>query len=259
MRIFFIVDETYFFLPQWADRVISGLDKEDKVVGITPLITKDKPTFYNQVEKNIFKFPSLSIAMLVYRTGLIILNKFLFDLGLISKPKSIVQVAKKYKIKIVKTLDINSKTYLKNLKNLKPDLIISSCSQIFQDRLLSLPKVTCINRHSALLPSYKGVFPVFWAMLKGERIIGASVHYMTKDIDSGKVIYQIPIKVAQKDTLFILYEKAYQVSVDATLQAIQALKGKQKPRIIKGLRGSYFSFPTQKDWQLFFKKNYRFI
>lgn len=259
MKIFFIVDETYFFLPQWLDEVIQSLKKHHKIIGITPLVTHGKPTFYNYIYKNFPSVGTLSIIKILITYSFILLRKFLFLLNFSINPMSIVQVAKKHKIKTIITKDVNDSMYLDKLKKLKPDIIISSCSQIFHKELLSLPKNGCINRHSGLLPSYGGVFPVFYAMINNEKYIGVTVHRMEQVIDAGSILYQQKIQINKTDTLFSLYEKAYRASISVTLSAIKVICSNQKPHIIKGGLPSYYSFPKKTDWDKFKKLGLQFI
>lgn len=259
MRIFFIVDETLFFLPQWLDKIIGSLNKDYQVVGITPLVTRGKPTFYNYIYRNILAIGPFSIIKLLMVSLSIIFKKTLFFLRISSAPMSIRQVADKYKTKVITTNNVNSAIYIDQIKKLEPDLIISSCSQIFRKDILSLPKIGCINRHSGLLPSYAGVFPVFYAMINREKYIGVTIHHMLQSIDAGAIIYQEKIQISKKDTLFSLYEKAYDASVDAILASLGVISGHKKPYVIRGVMPSYYSFPKRDDWNKFRKLGLKFI
>ena len=259
MKIFFIVDETSFFLPQWLDGVIENLKKHHGIIGITPLITHGKPTFYNYIYKNFLSIGISSIIKILIGYVSILIKKFLFFVNLSSVPMSISQVAKKRKIKTITTENVNDTTYLDMLRRLKPDIIVSSCSQIFRKELLSLPKIGCINRHSGLLPSYGGVFPVFYAMINNEKYIGVTVHRMEQAIDSGSILYQEKIQINKNDTLFSLYEKAYKVSVNATIYAVEVICGNQRPHILSVKKSSYYSFPKKTDWDEFRKLRLKFV
>lgn len=258
-RIFFIVDETPFFLPKWLDEVIENLNKHYRVIGITPLITHGKPTFYNYIYQNFLTIGILSIIKILIAYSFILLRKFLFLLNFSSVPMSIAQVAKKHKVKTIITKDVNDSLYLGKLKELKPDIIVSSCSQIFHKELLSLPKNGCVNRHSGLLPSYAGVFPVFYAMINNEKYIGVTIHRMAETIDTGSILYQKRIQINKNGTLFSLYEKAYEASINATIYALEVIRGHQKPLVLKTGKSSYYSFPKKTDWDKFKKLGLRFI
>lgn len=259
LRIFFIVDDTMFFIPEWFEKVYQELKNTDQVIGLTPLITKRHPTLYSYLSKMIFILPLDTLIRISFVVFFLKLKELLFNLNLSNKPVTLRQIAYKYRIRIINCDDVNNQLFLKKLKQLNIDLIVSSCSQIFKENILSLPKLGCINRHSSLLPSYGGLFPIFQAMLKKEKKIGITVHKMTQGIDKGSIIYQSPINVNSKDSLFRLYQKAYIESTLAILRAIKIVKLDLKPVVVNTKKHSYYSFPKPADWNKFFKLKLKFI
>ena len=188
------------------------------------------------------------------------LKYYLFATGFSNKPYSIAQVANKYKLKIINTKIVNDQDYINKLAALKPEIIFCTCSQIFKKNLLNLPKIACINRHTALLPSYAGVMPIFWGMLNDEKTMGVTIHYMTPEIDKGVIVFQNSYKLTKSDTLVTAYIKAYESGVQATVSALEIIRlGKPKVRVNKKLKFSYYSFPKSSDWKLFFGKGNKLI
>ena len=59
-----------------------------------------------------------------------------------------------------------------------------------------LAKATFLNKHCAPLPSYAGVYPVFWGLLHREPRLGASIHEMDEGFDTGPVRSQACIPAA---------------------------------------------------------------
>ena len=110
--------------------------------------------------------------------------------------------------------DINKSSYLQIIRNFKPDIIISSCSVVFKKELLNIPRLGCINRHSSLLPSYGGVYPIFNAIADGKNYSGVTIHRMTEKIDVGEILAQEKIYFDNK-----CYQK-YIVSVLALVQIL---------------------------------------
>lgn len=260
MKIFLIIDEFPFFLPDYLDKVIEKVATGYEIIGITPLINpKGKPTFSSYLINQLPKLGLRVCIQLFLKASRIEILSVLFQLKLSSRPQHISQVARKYGISIYKSKNVNDSTYLDILDSLQPDIIISSCSQIFKKRLLQLPQTACINRHSGLLPSYGGLFPVFQAMIHDEEYAGVTIHTMVEEIDKGKIISQIKIPITKWDTLFSLYEKSYHESITATIEALNKLERKN-PHFIKPFhKSSYFSFPTSSDWEKFWKKKKRVI
>lgn len=79
------------------------------------------------------------------------------------------------------------------IKQLKPDLIVVSCfSKIIPSPILKL--VPTINMHPALLPRYRGPWPIFWQLKAGETNTGVTVHLVTEKIDAGDILGQASVK-----------------------------------------------------------------
>jgi len=96
-------------------------------------------------------------------------------------------------------------------------------------------------------------------MIHNEKIVGASVHKMITEIDKGEILAQQKFKIKKNETLFSLYRKSYEVSVEVTLNAIHKLSGKRYKKIKSTTKPSYYSFPSKNDWNTFFKKHKKII
>ena len=61
--------------------------------------------------------------------------------------------------------------------------------------------VPMINVHPSLLPKYKGLNAVEQAMESGDKVTGCTVHYVTEELDSGKIIIQGEVPILVEDTI----------------------------------------------------------
>ncbi len=174
---------------------------------------------------------------------------------------SVASVTRRLGIVMRTISSVRSSEFQEWMRSLEPDVILSSNSLIFPKALLEIPRLGVINRHSALLPSYGGILPVFRAVQKGESSVGVSVHLMTEEIDRGPVLTQRRIPIEPQDTLDVLYGLAFTLSVDATEEAFRLLQqhGRNAPAIPSNGRPSYYSFPTPDDWKEFRAHGGRFI
>ena len=64
-----------------------------------------------------------------------------------------------------------------------------------------------INIHPSLLPKYKGLNTHQKALKNNDKYSGCTVHYVTKKVDSGKIILQKKVKIKRKDSLNTLTKK----------------------------------------------------
>ena len=132
---------------------------------------------------------------LVRRTGLRYAFYLLFITGLYEKLqwlttiKSIPWYAKRHAIPSLSSEDINDSEGQAFIAGLKPDVLVcANFNQLVGDEVRALPGLAGINIHPAPLPAYRGVDPLFYQLLNGERQIGVSVHLMDSAFDSGNLL-----------------------------------------------------------------------
>ena len=174
---------------------------------------------------------------------------------------SVADVAKKNRIPHRVITDSNDPAYVRHIRALAPDLIISySAPQIIKEELLSIPKYGVINVHGALLPDYRGVLPSFWYLYHGEKLGGATVHYMSAKIDDGDIIEQGSVDLTDCDSMFKLMKKTKAVGGELMVRAIEDIaNGMVERRKNETEKGSYFTWPTVEQAREFRAKGKKLI
>jgi formyltetrahydrofolate deformylase len=79
-------------------------------------------------------------------------------------------------------------------------VILARYMQILSDDLSTKLSGRCINVHHSFLPSFKGVKPYHQAHARGIKLIGATSHFVTSDLDEGPIIEQDVTRVTHGDT-----------------------------------------------------------
>ena len=69
-------------------------------------------------------------------------------------------------------------------------VVLARYMQILSPQLCEALSGRCINIHHSFLPSFKGAKPYHQAFDRGVKIIGATAHYVTTDLDEGPIIEQ---------------------------------------------------------------------
>jgi formyltetrahydrofolate deformylase len=83
------------------------------------------------------------------------------------------------------------KQFLALIDQYQADLVVlARYMQILSDDLARRLEGRCINIHHSFLPSFKGAKPYHQAHQRGVKIIGATAHYVTSDLDEGPIIEQ---------------------------------------------------------------------
>ena len=106
-----------------------------------------------------------------------------------------------------------------------------------------------------LLPDYRGVFPIWRAMVNNEFFFGVTLHLMDEEFDNGKIILQESCLISPEDSLFDLYIKAAHLGGRVIAKSIKLIEvGLVSFSNNDGLRKRYYGFPTVKEI-LALKKN----
>ncbi len=97
---------------------------------------------------------------------------------------------------------------LKLLAELEIDtIVLARYMQILSPALMNRYRNQIINIHHSFLPAFIGSNPYKQAYDKGVKIIGATSHYVTEELDEGPIIEQDIIRISHKDTLRDLIRK----------------------------------------------------
>ena len=79
-------------------------------------------------------------------------------------------------------------------------VVLARYMQILSDDFASFLSGRCINIHHSFLPGFKGAKPYHQAHARGVKMIGATAHYVTADLDEGPIIAQDVEAVSHADT-----------------------------------------------------------
>lgn len=255
IKIWFIISPENLFHPIYVHRVIEKLPKDKyEVLGITVAAEKHKKGFLNSVYRQISLWGIFPFFFIV----LVSLTRSGFSKLGITKYTVLYDIAKHNKLKYIIEKNVNTKEHVELLQNKKVDVIISSSGQIFKKELLDSAKIACINRHTALLPHYGGVLPLFWAMYHTEKESGVSMHYMVEEVDRGDILSKVKMPLLRGNSLFKNYLSAFKISVDATLIGLENLRNGEITERYRKVKNGYFSFPVKEDIVKFKKRNKTF-
>jgi methionyl-tRNA formyltransferase len=253
VKVYFILDDTVFYHPLMLDVVLTRGNYEWIGVALSR-----RNYLEEYVRRHILDIGLTSAFNLIVRKNYLRLYAKLVT-PFTKRTVTLCDVLTKHKVPYIYESNVNGKKFLSYLRKLEPDIIVSSNSQIFKKELLALPKIACINRHSALLPSYGGILPVFQAVAHGEKEVGVSVHYMVEGIDEGRVIVQEAIPIEKGESLSDIYKRCFNVSAKLIVEALDILENNKKITVDTTSRvKSYYSFPMKEHWKMFKKNSGRF-
>jgi len=152
--------------------------------------------------------------------------------------------------------DVNHPLWVDRIRELQPDVIFSFYYRnMISDDVLSLAPQGGFNLHGSLLPRYRGRAPVNWALLKGEKETGVTLHKMIKRPDAGDIVAQRAVPISADDIALTLHAKVR--------DAAQVLLADVLPKMKQGeitltpqdeSQASYFGRRTAADGEIHWHK-----
>jgi methionyl-tRNA formyltransferase len=166
--------------------------------------------------------------------------------------ESVEDLALLHGLTVVKPADPNTPQLLGRIAALRPDFLFSFYyRKMLAPGLLAAPTRGALNMHGSLLPRYRGRAPVNWAVIKGERATGATLHYMVTKPDAGDIVAQQAVPILPNDTAFDVFGKVTLAAEMLLDQALPDLLAGTAPRIAQDLsRGSYFGGRRPEDGRI---------
>ncbi|HEX7784215.1 MAG TPA: formyltetrahydrofolate deformylase [Sphingobium sp.] len=105
-----------------------------------------------------------------------------------------------------------------------PDLVVlARYMQILSDDLAAYLSGRCINIHHSFLPGFKGAKPYHQAHARGVKLIGATAHFVTADLDEGPIIEQAVTRITHRDTPEDMVRKGRDVERMVLTRAVRAI------------------------------------
>jgi formyltetrahydrofolate deformylase len=100
-------------------------------------------------------------------------------------------------------------------------VVLARYMQILSDDLASFLSGRCINIHHSFLPGFKGAKPYHQAFARGVKMIGATAHYVTADLDEGPIIHQDVETISHADTPDDLVRKGRDIERRVLAEAVR--------------------------------------
>lgn len=100
-------------------------------------------------------------------------------------------------------------------------IVLARYMQVISDRMIKAYPQRIINIHHSFLPAFIGARPYHAAFERGVKIIGATSHYVTNELDAGPIIEQDVVRITHKDTLEDLINKGKDLEKIVLSRAVQ--------------------------------------
>ncbi|HJC86036.1 MAG: formyltetrahydrofolate deformylase [Corynebacterium sp.] len=109
---------------------------------------------------------------------------------------------------------------LKLLKGNVDFVVLARYMQVLSNDFLEKLGVPVINIHHSFLPAFVGADPYRRAWERGVKLIGATAHYVTEDLDEGPIIEQDTVRVTHRDSVADLRQRGAEVERSVLSRAV---------------------------------------
>lgn len=141
---------------------------------------------------------------------------------------------------------------VRTLASWQPQLfVVIGWYHLIPARVRVLAPLGTVGIHWSLLPKYRGGSPLVWAMINGERETGASLFYLEDKVDTGDLIAQERVVIAEHEEVGDLIRKLNEVSGKMAVEHVpQILNGTAKRRQQDESAATYFPPRSPKDGEI---------
>src|SRR3989338_9519959 len=147
---------------------------------------------------------------------------------------SVAELAALHDIPVITPDNPNAPEVVEQIRALQPDFFFSFYyREMLKRELLEIPKRGALNMHGSLLPQYRGRVPVNWAIIRGERETGSTLHVMNEKPDNGAIVDQQAVPILPDDTALEVFQKvtcAAEIALNRCLPALLAGTVQLKPQ-----------------------------
>jgi methionyl-tRNA formyltransferase len=143
--------------------------------------------------------------------------------GLIIEASDIKKFALSKNIPVIQPENLKDETFIQEIKNLDPDIIVVVAFRILPREIYSLAKLGAFNLHASLLPKYRGAAPINWAIINGESETGVTTFFLEEKVDTGNIIFQERVAIDENETAGELHDKLSVLGSELVLKTVNAI------------------------------------
>ena len=100
-------------------------------------------------------------------------------------------------------------------------IVLARYMQVISEQMINAYPNKIINNHHSFLPAFVGAKPYHAAFQRGVKIIGATSHYVTTELDAGPIIEQDVVRITHKDSIEDLVNKGKDLEKIVLSRAVQ--------------------------------------
>jgi methionyl-tRNA formyltransferase len=127
-------------------------------------------------------------------------------------------------LKILQPQNLKDDRFLAELKSLRADLQVVVAFRMLPEKVWAMPSLGTFNLHASLLPQYRGAAPINHAIINGEEYTGLTTFFLDASIDTGKIIRQKKMRIAEDENAGDLHDRMMYAGADLVVETIERIR-----------------------------------
>lgn len=133
------------------------------------------------------------------------------------------QYALEHNLPLLQPEKLKNEEFLEQLRAWQADLQIVVAFRMLPQVVWAMPRLGTFNLHASLLPQYRGAAPINWAVINGETETGITTFFLKQEIDTGEVIQQVHVPIADTDNVGIVHDRLMMLGGRLVTETVDAI------------------------------------
>lgn len=143
--------------------------------------------------------------------------------GSVLQPSPVKEYAVSQGLMVLQPEKLKDEAFVEELRLLHADLQIVVAFRMLPEVVWNMPRCGTFNLHASLLPQYRGAAPINWAVINGDNETGITTFFLKHEIDTGEIIQQVRVPIADTDNVEIVHDKLMMLGGDLVLETVDAI------------------------------------
>jgi methionyl-tRNA formyltransferase len=127
-------------------------------------------------------------------------------------------------IPVLQPEKLKAPEFVEELRSYHADLQIVTAFRMLPEVVWAMPRLGTFNVHGSLLPQYRGAAPINWAVMNGEKQTGLTTFMLKQEIDTGNMILQQAIDIADDEDVGSVHDRLMEMSREMVLKTVRLIE-----------------------------------
>ena len=143
--------------------------------------------------------------------------------GSVLQQPAVKQYAIEHGLPVLQPEKMKDPAFVEALRAYGANLQVVVAFRMLPEVVWDMPEYGTFNVHAALLPQYRGAAPINWAVINGEKRTGVTTFFLDKDIDTGRVIMQMPFDIDDNYNVENVYDGLMNLGAEICLRTLERI------------------------------------